>query len=102
LPGGCNGKASARTAEAASAVAVRQATRAPALRPPSRSRLPELDAVAVPILVVQGERDRFGMPPAGPRRAVAVVQADHALRSDLSAVGDAVRAWLSGLLDPTR
>lgn len=71
-------------------------------RPPSRSRLPELDAVAVPILVVQGERDRFGIPPEGPRRAVAVVQADHALRSDLSAVGDAVRAWLSGLLDPTR
>lgn len=68
-------------------------------RPPGPSRLPELDAVTVPILVVQGERDRFGIPPEGPRRAVAVVQADHALRSDLPAVGEAVRAWLSVLLD---
>jgi len=67
-------------------------------RPPGPSRLPELEAVTVPTLVVQGERDRFGLPPAGPRRAVAVVQADHALRSDLSAVGEAVRAWLSRLL----
>lgn len=67
-------------------------------RPPGPSRLPELEAVTVPTLVVQGERDRFGLPPAGPRRAVAVVQADHALRSDLSAVAEAVRAWLSRLL----
>ena len=68
-------------------------------RPPGPSRLPELEAVTVPTLVVQGERDRFGMPPEGLRRAVAVVQADHALRSDLSAVAEAVRDWLSGLLD---
>ena len=34
-------------------------------RPPSPSRLPELDAVTVPTLVVQGERDRFGIPPEG-------------------------------------
>src|SRR5918996_1424338 len=33
------------------------------LQPPrdAPSRLPELDAVTVPMLVVQGERDRFGM-----------------------------------------
>jgi len=68
-------------------------------RPPGPSRLPELDAVTVPTLVVQGERDRFGIPPGGPRRAVAVVRADHALHSDLSAVGDAVRSWLSGLFE---
>jgi len=30
---------------------------------PSKSRLPELDAVEVPVLVVQGESDPFGMPP---------------------------------------
>jgi predicted alpha/beta-hydrolase family hydrolase len=70
-------------------------------RPPSPSRLAELDAVTVPTLVVQGERDRFGIPPEGPLRTVAVVQGDHALRSDLSAVGEAVRAWLSGLLAET-
>jgi predicted alpha/beta-hydrolase family hydrolase len=67
-------------------------------RPPSPSRLAELDAVTVPTLVVQGERDRFGIPPAGPLRSVAVVRGDHALRSDQVAVGEAVRAWLSRLL----
>ena len=31
---------------------------------PPQSRLSELEAVTVPTLVVQGERDRFGMPPS--------------------------------------
>ncbi len=65
---------------------------------PVQSRLPELDAVEVPTLVVQGERDPFGMPPEGPRRTVARVAGDHSLRKDVEAVGAAVRAWLS-LLD---
>ena len=69
------------------------------LVPPRRagdapSRLPELDAVTVPVLVVQGERDRFGVPPEGPLRAVVQVKDDHALRTDLDAVADAVRSWL--------
>jgi uncharacterized protein len=61
------------------------------------SRLPELDAVRVPMLIVQGARDPFGMPPARKGRTVIEVSADHALRTDLDAVGAAVRAWLSGL-----
>jgi predicted alpha/beta-hydrolase family hydrolase len=61
---------------------------------PAQSRLPELDAVTVPTLVVQGTRDPFGVPPAGKRRAVVQVAADHSLRTDLDAVGEAVRAWL--------
>ena len=65
---------------------------------PIQSRLPELDAVEVPTLVVQGERDPFGMPPEGPRRTVARVAGDHGLKADVEAVGAAVRAWLS-LLD---
>lgn len=65
---------------------------------PVQSRLPELDAVEVPTLVVQGERDPFGMPPEGPRRTVASVAGDHGLKADLEAVGAAVRAWLA-LLD---
>jgi predicted alpha/beta-hydrolase family hydrolase len=65
---------------------------------PVQSRLPELDAVEVPTLVVQGERDPFGMPPEGPRRTVARVAGDHSLRTDVEAVGAAVRDWLS-LLD---
>jgi uncharacterized protein len=62
---------------------------------PVQSRLPELDAVEVPTLVVQGERDRFGMPPEGPLRTVARVPGDHGLKADVEAVGAAVRAWLS-------
>lgn len=73
------------------------------LRPPRRSgapaasRLPELDAVEVPTLVVQGARDPFGMPPAGPQRTVVEVQADHSLRTDLESVTAAVESWLDGL-----
>jgi hypothetical protein len=65
---------------------------------PAQSRLPELDAVGVPTLVVQGERDPFGMPPEGPQRTVARVPGDHRLRADLEAVAAAVCAWLP-LLD---
>jgi predicted alpha/beta-hydrolase family hydrolase len=61
---------------------------------PAASRLPELDAVQVPTLVVQGERDPFGMPPASALRTVVTVSGDHSLRSDLPAVGAAVQAWL--------
>jgi uncharacterized protein len=58
------------------------------------SRQPELDAVEVPVLVVQGSNDRFGMPPAGPRRRVVAVQGDHRLASDAEALTAAVRDWL--------
>jgi len=64
-------------------------------RLPGPSRLPELETVTVPTLVVQGERDRFGAPPPGPLRTVAVVRGDHALRSDLGAVADAIRGWIA-------
>jgi predicted alpha/beta-hydrolase family hydrolase len=68
---------------------------------PAKSRLSELDAVRVPTLVVQGERDPFGMPPEGPDRTVVRVPGDHALRST-AAVGDAVRQWLAALVVPYR
>lgn len=58
------------------------------------SRLSELDAVTVPVLVVQGVTDRFGMPPAAPDRTVVQVKGDHALKSDLPAVAEAVTQWL--------
>ena len=46
---------------------------------PAKSRMPELDAVAVPVLVVQGERDPFGRPteragPDGRRGARAITR----------------------------
>jgi uncharacterized protein len=66
------------------------------LRPPGRdvSRLDELEAVSVPVLVVQGANDPFGMPPAGPHRSVVEVAGDHGLKADLPAVAGAVGEWL--------
>jgi uncharacterized protein len=60
---------------------------------PERSRLDELDAVEVPTLVVQGERDPFGMPPSAPNRTVVPIPGTHSLRSS-SAVEEPVSAWL--------
>ena len=65
---------------------------------PRQSRLAELDAVTLPVLVVQGERDPFGMPPSGPTRQVTKVAGDHGLKADPAAVEAAVRAWLPGAL----
>jgi predicted alpha/beta-hydrolase family hydrolase len=72
------------------------------LLPPRRnktpqSRLPELDAVPVPVLVVQGESDRFGMPPGGAKRKVVKVRGDHGLKAEPEAIAGAVRSWLGGL-----
>ena len=61
---------------------------------PEKSRLDELDAVQVPVLVVQGESDPFGMPPDGPNRTVVKVKGDHGLKADLEAVAAAVSDWL--------
>jgi len=69
---------------------------------PDKSRLPELEAVTVPVLVVQGERDPFGMPPAGPQREVAQVPGDHGLKADVAAVQEAVRAWLQSIVSSLR
>ena len=74
------------------------------LLPPRRtgtpaSRLPELDAVTVPVLVVQGERDPFGIPPPGPHRGVVLVRGDHSLRSDRDGVAAAVRGWLTKVVE---
>jgi uncharacterized protein len=91
-----------RTAEATGAIGV--LCLAFPLQPPRRaakpapSRLPELDAVTVPTLVVQGERDRFGIPPPGALRDVVTVAGDHSLRKDLQAVTAAVCAWLGAIV----
>jgi hypothetical protein len=69
---------------------------------PAPSRLPELDSVAVPSLVVQGARDPFGMPPGSRQRVVVEVPGDHSLKADLPAVSAAVQSWLSDLLPRLR
>jgi predicted alpha/beta-hydrolase family hydrolase len=65
---------------------------------PPKTRQDELDAVGVPVLVVQGENDRFGMPePRPPDRTVARLRGDHRLASDGPGVRAAVAEWLAGL-----
>jgi predicted alpha/beta-hydrolase family hydrolase len=83
-----------RTAASAGAAAV--LCLAFPLQPPrgGPSRLQELDGVTVPTLVVQGERDPFGIPPGAEGREVVLVAGDHSLRTDLEAVAAAVQAWL--------
>ena len=92
-----------RTAEATGAVAV--LCLAFPLQPPQGSRptappsrLAELDEVAVPTLVVQGDRDPFGTPPEAANRTVVQVAGDHSLRTDLEAITSAVRSWLDEIL----
>jgi predicted alpha/beta-hydrolase family hydrolase len=62
---------------------------------PSKSRLPELQSVHVPVLIIQGERDPFGRPPAAPGRDVVLVPGTHSLRADRE-IGQAVARWLAG------
>ena len=66
---------------------------------PEKSRLEELDAVTVPTLVVQGERDPFGIPPPGLGREVVQVAGDHSLKTDLDGLRNAVREWLPRVLE---
>lgn len=69
------------------------------MRPePRPSRLPELDGVTVPTLVVQGERDAFGIPPPAANRTVVLVPGDHSLRAGLDPATSMVRDWLRLLL----
>jgi predicted alpha/beta-hydrolase family hydrolase len=65
---------------------------------PEKTRLDELDAVDVPVLVVQGDSDPFGMPPPAAGRDVVTVPGNHSLKGDLGAVAAAVRDWLPGVL----
>jgi uncharacterized protein len=61
---------------------------------PAKSRLYELEEVRVPVLVVQGEKDPFGMPSERKDRQVVRVAGNHSLRP-AAAVGEAVAAWLA-------
>lgn len=68
---------------------------------PEKSRLPELTAVAVPTLVVQGDRDPFGVPdpatlPSG--HTLVVVSGDHALKKETPVIREAITAWLGSVV----
>lgn len=100
LPLICGGRSSGarvacRTAGETGAVAV--LCLAFPLHPPGRpaaTRQDELDAVEVPVLVVQGESDPFGRPAPGPSRRVLTVAGNHSLRGDAGAIRTAVGEWL--------
>jgi uncharacterized protein len=104
LPLVCGGRSSGarvacRTASDTSAIAV--LCLAFPLHPPGRpdapSRQGELDGVEVPVLVIQGASDPFGMPAPGPAREVVTVKGNHSLRGELDAVRTAVGQWLAQL-----
>jgi uncharacterized protein len=65
---------------------------------PDKTREHELDAVELPVLVVQGESDPFGMPADGPNRRVVTVAGNHSLKADLDAVRAALRSWLAEIV----
>jgi uncharacterized protein len=66
---------------------------------PDKSRQAELDAVDVPVLVVQGASDPFGMPAGGPGRQIVAVKGNHSLSGDAEAITTAIRDWLRTLLE---
>jgi uncharacterized protein len=75
------------------------------LQPPARasgtvppSRQPELDGAGVPVLVVQGDRDRFGAVAPAPGRDVVVLGGDHALRREHDVLRARVGDWLRAIL----
>lgn len=88
-----------RTAQAAAAKGV--VALAFPLHPPGkaeRSRDQELRECGVPALVVNGDRDPFGVPEPGPEIEIVVIPgARHDLRKDTGAVAEAVVGWLGAL-----
>ena len=89
-----------RTAETGKAIAV--ICLAYPVHPPGRpevSRMDELNAVRVPALVVQGDRDAFGMPPRRRGRTLVVAKgADHSLKKGLGDVHRGVTTFLHRIL----
>lgn len=62
---------------------------------PERSRDEELRECGVPALVVNGDRDPFGIPAAGPGIDLVIIPGGrHDLRKDTAAVASAVVGWL--------
>ncbi|HEY3735962.1 MAG TPA: alpha/beta family hydrolase [Jatrophihabitans sp.] len=99
LGGRSNGaRVACRTAKNLGAVAV--VALAYPLHPPGKpekSRLGELESTDLPTLVVQGNKDAFGMPPEDPRWTRVVVPGDHSLKRDTAAVAGAVVEFVKHL-----
>jgi uncharacterized protein len=66
---------------------------------PERSRASELAAAATEVLVINGDRDPFGVPAAaGPVTVTVLPGETHALSRHPEAIRPAVRSWLAALL----
>lgn len=66
---------------------------------PGKSRDPELRGAGTGVLVVNGERDPFGVPESDEMTDVVILPGEtHALSKHPAAVGVAVKDWLSGRL----
>jgi uncharacterized protein len=95
-----------RTAQAAGAAAV--IALAFPLHPPGKagqaqfSRAGELRAAGVPVLVVSGERDPFGIPDAADADRLVVLPGEtHALSRQPDAIGAVVTSWLIEVISRT-
>jgi uncharacterized protein len=64
---------------------------------PPPSRIGELEGVEVPVVVIQGVSDPFGMPPAAPGRTVVEVTGTHSLAAERPRIAAAARNWLVAL-----
>ncbi|KAB2339480.1 alpha/beta hydrolase family protein [Actinomadura rudentiformis] len=83
----------ARAADAAGVVALAFPLHPP--RNPERSRADELRSAGVEVVVVNGDRDPFGVPdPADAAEVVVLAGERHDLTKDPAAVGAAVEPWL--------
>ncbi|GAA2594224.1 alpha/beta family hydrolase [Actinomadura fulvescens] len=83
----------ARAAGAAGVIALAFPLHPP--RTPERSRADELRSAGVEVLVVNGDRDPFGVPdPADAAEVVVLAGERHDLTKDPAAVGAAVEPWL--------
>lgn len=74
---------------------------------PEKSRLAELTSVTMPTLVIQGERDAFGIPDSKDlptNIALVVVDGDHSLKKDAATIRAAISSWLEEFVPepPTR
>jgi uncharacterized protein len=68
---------------------------------PGKSRDPELRGAGTSVLVINGDRDPFGLPEPDEMTNVVILPGEtHALSRHPAAVGRAVTSWLGALLSP--
>ena len=66
---------------------------------PESTRIPELELPTVPVLVIQGDRDPFGMPPPAKGRTIIVIAgADHGLKKDRATIASSVVEFIDALV----